>query len=216
MDGSATTEIHGWYGEGKSMRSFRLLVVFLLVQCVACSARPSGSDGVSAIGLTPHEWADLSQPGASHELLAPFVGEWDVKLTFWSSPNTKGISSRGRSSIVWILGGRFVQEQFRGKAAGEPFEGLGVMGYDNGSRQFRTLWLDSLNTAMTVATGRYVPDTNTFELSSELYDPLRSGVKVVRSSLRFMSRDSYVFSMQDESPEGKPFTSLEMVYSRKS
>lgn len=198
------------------MRFAALCAVLVSVQIVACSARAPGAGGVSAIGLTPQEWASLSKPGAQHKLLQSFVGEWDVRLTFWSSPNSKGQTSKGLSSIAWMLDGRFVREQFRGEVAGETFEGLGIMGFDNGAREFRSLWIDSLNTAMTVATGRYVPDANTFELSSELYDPLRSGFKVVKSTLRFTSPDTYVLSMQDKSPEGKSFTSFEMIYSRRS
>jgi hypothetical protein len=190
--------------------------VFVILQCVACATRGPGADGVSAIGLTPQEWAALSQPSSAHNLLQRFVGEWEVKLTFWSAPGAQGQSSHGHSSITWILGRRFVQEQFKGQALGASFEGMGILGYDNGAREFKTLWLDSLNTAMTVATGRYAPDTQTFELESELYDPLRSGIKVVRSTLRFTSSDSYVFTMQDESPEGKSFTALEMVYVRQT
>lgn len=197
------------------MKFLRAGIVFFIIQCAGCAARGPGADGVSAIGLTPHEWASLSQPSSAHDLLQQFVGEWSVKLTFWSSPGAQGQSSHGHSSIAWMLGRRFVQEHFKGQILGESFEGLGIIGYDNGAREFKTLWLDSLNTAMTVATGRYVSHTQTLELESELYDPLRSGVKVVRSTLRFTSPDSYVFTMHDESPDGKSFTSLEMVYARK-
>jgi hypothetical protein len=197
------------------MRFATLYAVIVSLQLAACASRAPGANGVSAIGLTPQEWASLSQPGESHKLLQPFVGEWDVHLTFWSSPHSKGQSSKGSSSIEWMLDRRFVREQFRGEIAGKVFEGLGIMGFDGGAREFRSLWIDSLNTAMTVATGRYLPDANAFELSSELYDPLKSGLKVVKSTIRFISPDNYVLSMHDESPEGKSFTSFEMVYSRR-
>jgi hypothetical protein len=68
---------------------------------------------------------------------------------------------------------------------------------------------------MTVSTGQYLSETRTFEFSSELYDPLRGAAKIVTSRLQLLSDDSYVFSMQDETPEGKPFTALEMAYSRR-
>jgi hypothetical protein len=198
------------------MKIAKLVFGLLIAHCLACSTRSPGADGVSVIGLTPHQWASLGQPGLTHKLLQPFIGEWDVKLTFWSSPDSKGQSSNGHSSITWILGQRFVQEKFRGEVAGESFDGVGILGYDNGSREFRSLWIDSLNTAMTVASGRYLQDAQTFEFSSELYDPLRSATKVVKSRLQVTSDNSYVFTMQDESPEGKSFTSLEMAYSRRN
>ncbi len=177
--------------------------------------RGRDADGVSAIGLTPMEWAALSKPGASHSLLDAFVGEWDVRLTFWSGPQSKASTSTGTSTLSWVLGKRFLQEEFHGEVAGEKFDGMGLMGYDNGSRTFKTIWLDSLNTAMTMASGRYIPESNIFELSSSVYDPLVSGEKTVRSTLQFTSNDTYVFSMIDRSPEGKEFVSLKMEYSRK-
>jgi hypothetical protein len=191
-----------------------VLVCVLLQGLVGCAGRSADSP-VSALGLTPTEWASLSRPGPSHKLLAPFVGEWDVRMTFWSSPNAQPQTSVGSSTISWVLGGRFLQEQFKGATAGDSFEGMGIMGYDNATRTFNTLWIDSLNTTMAVASGRFFPEKNVFELTSELYDPLLSREKEVRSTLRFTSNDSYVFSMIDQSPEGKQFKSLEMEYTRK-
>lgn len=190
--------------------------VVLSLCCVACSAGQSRSNGVSAIGLTPGEWAALSKPGPSHNLLQTFVGDWDVSLTFWSDPKTRGETSQGRSQISWILGKRFLQEQFSGAIGGEEYQGLGIIGYDNGSRSFKTVWADSLNTALTDSSGRYDPETNTIVLESQVYDPLRSGVKTVQSQLRINSPDSYTFSMTDTSPEGKQFKAFEMHYVRRS
>lgn len=195
-----------------------MVVWFIALQVAGCSVREGShtdGEGVSAIGLTPMQWAALSKPGASHSLLDPFVGEWNVRLTFWSGPQAKASTSTGTSTLSWVLGKRFLQEQFHGEAAGETFDGMGLMGYDNGSRTFKTIWLDSLNTAMTMASGRYIPESNLFELSSSVYDPLVSGEKTVRSTIQFTSNDSYVFTMIDRSPEGKEFVSLTMEYSRK-
>jgi hypothetical protein len=192
------------------------LAMTLLLNCLGCfgANRISGTEGVSAVGLTPSEWASLSKPGPSHKLLESFAGDWDVKVTFWSDPKAKGESSSGRSKISWILGGRFLQENFQGKIAGESYIGLGLIGYDNGSRAFTTVWADSLNTAMTTSVGKYDPERNSLELESEVYDPLVSGVKTVYSRIKITSPDSYTFSMLDRSPEGREFKSLEMEYSR--
>ena len=197
------------------MKKLNFVLVCVLVQSLAGCIGRASERPVSAVGLTPTEWASLSRPGPSHKVLAPFVGEWDVRMTFWSSPGSKPETSQGVSSISWILGERFVQEKFTGTAGGDPFEGMGVMGYDNASRVFNTIWVDSLNTTMAMASGKFFAEGNIFELTSKLYDPLLSREKTVRSTIQFTSNDSYIFSMIDESPEGKEFKSLEMAYSRK-
>jgi hypothetical protein len=198
--------------------SFKLLSHFFLVLSLgACSllSAKDGVDGVSARGLSPQEWAALSKPGPSHRLLETFVGEWDVQLTFWSDPKAKSDSSTGTSRISWILGERFLREEFSGKIAGEDYTGLGMIGYDNGSRTFKTVWADSMNTALTVSSGTYHPDTNSFLLESQVYDPLVSGFKMVKSKFQINSPDSYTFSMTDTSPEGRQFISFEMRYTRR-
>lgn len=199
----------------RELGRYGLLVLSLFVTACAARLGAGDRDGVSAVGLTPGEWAALSKPGPSHRLLESFVGEWDVKLTFWSEPKSHGQSSIGHSQISWVLGNRFLQEQFSGTIAGEQYRGIGIMGYDNGSRRFKTVWADSLNTALTTSSGRFYPDTNTLVLESEVYDPLVSGVKTVQSKLQIESPNSYTFVMTDTSPEGKQFTSLEMRYQRK-
>jgi hypothetical protein len=199
----------------KRLGRYGVLVLLLLLSACAQRLGAGERDGISAVGLTPGEWAALSKPGPSHRLLESFVGEWNVKLTFWSEPNSTGQSSSGQSQISWVLGKRFIQEQFTGYIAGEAYRGLGMIGYDNGSRSFKTVWADSLNTALTTSSGRFYPDTNTIILESEVYDPLVSGIKTVHSKLQIDSPNAYTFVMTDTSPEGKQFTSLEMRYQRK-
>jgi hypothetical protein len=199
-----------WSGLSRS----GLLFLALFISACAVQLKSGERDGVQAIGLTPEDWTALSKPGSSHRLLESFVGEWDVELTFWSDPDSAGESSLGHSQISWILGKRFLQEQFSGTLAGADYRGMGIMGYDNAAKRFKTVWADSLNTALTTSSGRFSPDGKTVDLESEVYDPLVSGLKVVQSKLQIESADSYTFFMTDTSPEGKKFKSLEMRYRR--
>lgn len=200
------------------MRVYLALVLFVASHVLAsCSMRSSGGDidGVSAQGLTPGEWASLSQRGPSHKLLDMFVGDWNAQISFWSAPGADPQRSRGTSSIRWILGDRFLQEDFKGDVVGEQFQGMGLMGYDNAARQFKTVWIDSLNTALAVSYGKFLAERNAFDMASDVYDPLLGRTKTVRSMLAIESPDKYSFSMVDTAPNGQEFTSLEILYSRK-
>lgn len=191
-----------------------VVVAAMAVVCAGCSLRGS-DDGVRPEGLTPLEWASLSKPGASHQLLDVFAGAWDVKITFWSGPKAGPQDSRGTSLLTWILGNRFLKEDFSGDVLGEGYQGLGLMGYDAASRRFTTVWLDSLNTAMAVQKGKYLPDTNSFELAGEVYDPLLGRSKTTRTQIHISSPDSYTVTMTDTDPSGRDFKSLEIVYTRR-
>ena len=194
-----------------------LVILVVAVNLTACSAKSSPDNKATQTKhktLTPKQWAELSQPGVSHKLLDIFVGKWDVKITYWNSPRSQGHQSSGKSDFNWILGGRFLRENFSGQIAGEKFEGMGLMAYDNAERAFKTVWLDSLNTTIATAAGRYSPDSNEFNFTSEVYDPLIGKNKTIRSILRIKSPDSYVFTMFDRSPEGRDYISFETQYSR--
>jgi hypothetical protein len=136
-------------------------------------------------------------------------------MTVRSGPGEAAQISKGRSTSHWILGKRFLQEDFKGETAGEKFEGMGLLGYDNGARAFKMVWVDSLNTALTISTGKYLPESNIFEMVSEVYDPLLGREKTVRSTLQVTSNDSYRFLMEDTAPSGKKFNSFEVLYTRR-
>jgi len=198
------------------VNSYALVGIVSAVLISGCSLRPSDQEGVQSEGLSPTEWASLSQPGPSHNLLNLFAGSWDVTIKFWSSPDGEPQESRGSSQLSWILGGRFLKEDFDGEALGERYQGLGIFGYDSGARLFTTVWLDSLNTALALQKGHYLAEQNKFELTGEVYDPLLGRTKTTRSAIRVISHDNYELTMTDTAPNGAEFRSLEIRYARKS
>jgi hypothetical protein len=113
------------------------------------------------------------------------------------------------------LGDRFLKEDFSGDVLGEGYQGLGLMGYDAASRRFTTVWLDSLNTAIAVQKGSYLPDSNSFELTGEVYDPLLGRTKTTQTQIHITSKDTYTVTMIDTAPNGREFKSLEIVYTRR-
>lgn len=85
--------------------------------------------------MTPEQvqtaWHQAATPGDAHQALAPFVGNWKTKVTMWMNPNAQPNVSTGQSAAAWILGGRFIKENFEGNAMGQPMNGMGLLGYDN-------------------------------------------------------------------------------------
>jgi hypothetical protein len=195
-------------------KMLRRLLPCLVVLCTGCFFR-GADDGVQPGALTPSEWAALSKPGPSHQLLDVFAGAWDVKITFWSQPNGQPQDSHGSSQLSWILGNRFLKEDFEGDVLGEQYQGLGLMGYDAASRRFTTVWIDSLNTTVAVQKGKFFPEENTFDLTGEVYDPMLGHNKTTQSQIRVNSPDSYTVTMTDKASNGKQYKSLEIQYTRK-
>jgi len=192
------------------------LPLFTLV-ALGCSLRPENQkvEGVNAAALSQGEWMALSKPGPSHRLLEVLVGTWDAKLSFRSEPGGKVQVSPGTSTISWILGERFIKEEFTGEALGERFQGLGITGYDSAARRFTNVWIDSLNTALATSFGKYLPEENRFDFIGEVYDPLRGGMKTTRSMMRVISTTKYEFVMFDTTPTGTEYAALQIEYTKR-
>lgn len=85
-------------------------------------------------------------PGEEHKLLKQMVGRWDIASKFWMAPDAPPMESKGSSSIKLVLGGRFVQQDYRGAFMGIKFQGIGLTGYDKHKKKFVNVWLDTGST----------------------------------------------------------------------
>jgi len=193
----------------------RLCSSLVVVSCMACAPR-SLEDmlGVKPRNLTPEQFAALNHPGAAHDVLKTLVGEWNVDVVSWSSPDANPERSSARSSSRWILGYRYVREKYRSLEMGPRYEGLGFLGYDAGARVYSSVWMDSLNTSIATSRGVFNPETATFAMSGEVYDPLLGRMKETRTLIQILSQDSYKITMVDRTSRGKDFKSLELTYNR--
>ena len=193
----------------------RLIALSAVVWCAGCAPR-SLEDmlGVKPRNLTAEQFAVLSQPGASHEVLTTFVGEWNVDVLSRSSPDANPERSSARSSSSWILGYRYVREKYKSLEMGPRYEGLGFLGYDAGAHVYSSVWMDSLNTSIATSRGVFNAETGTFALKGEVYDPLLGRMKETRTLMQILSADSYKVTMVDRTARGEDFISLELTYNR--
>jgi hypothetical protein len=193
----------------------RLVACGLILSCVACAPRNlEDMLGIKPRNLTPEQFAELSRPGASHEVLKTFVGEWNVAVVSWGSPDANPERSTARSSINWILGYRYLREKYKSLEMGPRYEGLGFLGYDAGAQVYSSVWMDSLNTSIATSKGVFNPETAAFAMKGEVYDPLLGRMKETRTLMQILSPDSYKVTMVDRTARGEDFKSLELTYTR--
>jgi hypothetical protein len=96
-------------------------------------------------------WAKLGQPGEEHARLKVLVGEWDVHAQMTSASGN--VESDGTASFTMLYGDRYLRQEFKGNFQGMPFEGRGIIGYDNGSKKWFGVWIDSMSTGMMTSQG---------------------------------------------------------------
>jgi hypothetical protein len=190
--------------------------------CVCCSkteTRTKPASAASAKPLTEEEmnqkWMAAATPGAPHKALDVFTGEWNVASKWWMSPDAPPMESKGTASKKWILGGRYISEDFNGEMMGMPFTGSGLSGYDNVKKKYNSSWVDSSSTALFTSLGTSSADGKTFTYHSTMDDCMTGEMdKPVRFVIRVESHDKHIFEMFEGSG-AKEKKVGEMTYTRR-
>jgi len=159
-----------------------------------------------------------AKPGEHHKHLKQFVGTWRQKGYWQITPDATPHEITGECKAELILGGRFVQQKVTGPSMteeqGPPFEGMGIIGYDNYKQKYTSVWMDSMSTSMFTLEGTCRMDGKVLTLEAEYEDPMTGSKRSSRSIYRFLGPDRYVMEMFETDPDGKEFKSLEITYTR--
>lgn len=174
-------------------------------------------------GQTPGEGAEdemmkmmmeAGAPGPHHEHLKFFVGQWKATVKSWMSGPGEPTVSEGTSTIESIHGGRFTKETFKGNFMDMPFDGLGLMGYDNVSKKHIGLWSDNFGTGFAISEGTCDPSGKVFTYTTTCNDPQSGKPQTSKSVVKITDENSYTFTMSGAGPDGKEFTMMEITYKR--
>lgn len=134
-----------------------------------------------------------AKPGKEHTQLQRLVGRWDCEIKSFHSDPSKPTISKGASTFRSVLGGRFIQQQFRGKMEGQDFQGLGLSGYDNAQKKFVGTWCDSMGTGFMATSGTYDAKTQTLTETGSIASPM--GEMKFKMVSKYLSDDKFTFTM---------------------
>lgn len=160
-------------------------------------------------------YAKIGTPGAPHKMLERLAGNWEAKVKMWPEPGKAPMENTGSSLAKMIMGGRFLQEDFSGEMMGGPFNGLAITGYDNHTKKFSEIWLDSTSTSMLLFEGAASRDDKTLTLECRHQDAVRGPMKW-RSITRIIDDHTHVFEMFNVDKRGGAVKSMEITYTRGS
>jgi hypothetical protein len=160
------------------------------------------------------KWQAYSTPNENHRVLDVFVGSWDYTVKWWLQAGSEPETSTGVSNIKWILGGRFLQHSVVGNSKERPFEGMGIIGFDNSKNQYVAFWMDTMATGVMTADGKYDSNKKTLTENGTFMDPV-SGKKSFKGITTIISNDKYKYEMYTSGTDGKEFLNLEIIYTRK-
>lgn len=198
--------------------TIRLACTVLAAVLLVCPsfAAPQDASQVSAEEKAMMEaWAKAATPGKQHQWLASKAGQWEFTGKFWMDPKKPPTETKGTAERSMMLGSRVMSERVVSPGfMGQPFEGYGLMGYDNVAKEFWGTWSDSMGTGLMVSKGS-CDDKGACAFKGQYVDPITGKMKTMRSAARDEGTGKEVHEAWDQGPDGKEFKSMELVYTRK-
>lgn len=161
------------------------------------------------------EMQKLGAPSENHKVLDVFVGNWEHAGKAWMSPEEKPVDFKGTNVNKWILGKRFVEQRAKGQWMDQPFEGIGITGYDNMKGEYNMVWLDNMTTGLMTASSQYDAATKTFSEAGTFSCPMTGEKnKAYRAVTKIQDDDHYRYETFFKDKDGKEYKSMELQYER--
>ncbi len=158
------------------------------------------------------EIAKLSTPGANHQALGIMIGDWSVKTSFSMGPDAPPTEGEGTMTVQWVLGKRYVQSHFKSEVFGQPFEGIGYIGYDIAHEEYVSSWMDTMSTKITHMTGNE-EDGDALVMQGISTTPM--GDNPMKIITKFNDANSWTDTFFDKMPGSDEWTqSGTIVYTR--
>lgn len=160
-------------------------------------------------------WQKAATPGEAHKKLEPFVGTFDARVRMWSDPSRTPEDSTGTMTSTWVLGNRYVQQNYEGTFMGAPFNGVGYIGYDNVSKKIQSVWMDSASTGMMWMTGSADAAGKVVSTKGTMSDPSSGRTLPIEDKITIADNDHMKIEMLTKGAGGKMTKVMEIEYTRK-
>jgi hypothetical protein len=158
-------------------------------------------------------WQQTATPGELHRRLEPLVGTFKATTTIVMEPGAPPSVSDGVSEHRWALGGRWLEQRYRGAAMGMPFEGLGFTGYDNTQKKYVGTWMDTFSTGVMNSVGVGRPSRTAMDFDAEAIDCTGKRLRF-ETKLRIKDGNRHTYEMWMKAPNGKRFRTMLVEYTR--
>ena len=161
------------------------------------------------------KYMKAATPGPEHQRLAKLAGKWKLQVTSWFAPGAEPQKSEGTAEFKPILGGRFLQQEVHGTMMGDQkFEGMGLEGYDNVTKERFGTWVDNMSTGATMMRGKCASGAKKCTLKGRMADAMAGKEVPISETFTMTDDNNFTFQMYGPGPDGKSFKTLEITYTR--
>lgn len=171
--------------------------------------QPEGGEEMAAMMAA---WQKAMTPGDQHANLAKATGSWEATIRTWMDPAAEPMVSKGTVERKMTLGGRILEEHLSSEMMGQPFTGVGRVGYDNVTGRHWSTWTDSMSTGIYLSYGSEDAD-GSISYAGEYQDPMSGGMIKSRAVVRWVDENTQLFEWHEDRGEGEIKT-MEITYRR--
>lgn len=193
------------------MNWIRTLTATLLIAALAAAPALADEPGQDEM---MQAYMQAAQPGEAHAHLAEKAGSWNCTVRSWMDPSGEPMVSQGTERSRMILGGRYLESKFSATMMGMPYEGRGLMGYDNGKQKYVGTWFDSMGTGVMYYEGEYDAQKKALVCRGEYVDPVTGETQTSTLVSRELGPDHSIFEMWGPGPSGEDVKWMEIEYER--
>jgi len=185
-------------------REVTTLLIAALMLCSAANAQDKSkkpaqqADSAAMMKV----WQDYMTPGAMHKLMTSWDGTWATDGKFWMDEKTPPTESKGTCINSMILNGLYQESVHKSNMMGMPFEGHGLLGFDNSRKVFIITWVDNMGSGVMILEGTYNPSTKTLTLTGSWDDPIKGKMKL-RETVKIVDDSNQVMEMFGTTSNGK-------------
>jgi hypothetical protein len=158
--------------------------------------------------------AEAMVPGEQHKHMAAMAGDWTYTGKMWMDPSAPPLETSGNATMTVIMEGRFLKQELKGQFQGVEFQGFGLVGYNNLTKQLQSAWVDNMGTAMLIMTGTCDADGKVFISFGEYKDPTKSEIQKIKAVSTIVGPDDLLDEMFLLLPDGKEIKTMELIYKR--
>lgn len=156
----------------------------------------------------------MGTPGKQHAMLASWAGDWDCDVKM-IEPGVPPEASKMTAKREMMMDGRCLQSKWMGDMMGSPFQGLEMMGYDNGEEMFWSIWMDNMSTGAMMQKGKADASGKVITMTGQSYDGMTKSMATMKSVITVISPDQTKFEMFKPGPTGAETKCMEITCTRK-
>lgn len=197
----------------------RIAALLAAIVCLAgpvCAQEASKAAAPARMGdaALAQVLANAMTPGEGQKKLEPMIGTFEVKIRTWIDPSKPPVESLAICINTWVLGQRYIHSTLSGFVAGEPFDGIGYVAYDNVAKVYQTAWMDTGSTAMVWYRGTFDASGKSATLKATVSDPITTRPVPVELRLSIADNGDHMSEIWGQGLGTKLLKLMELRYTR--